>query len=213
MRRRERSRVGARHRPGGHHARTGAALPVRQLGRLLRLDLGRDVRHGIADDGGAQIVLASGTKEDGVANQDASADVCREGTGLAIPTANGDNAFERKDEGRQDTDSNLEDFAGPKVGNPQPFGSPPEPPPATPYEIWEIQGTAHRSSWSASESSTTGDRYRRALVELLRPGSDSRRGPGDLRRHPRFRRTAPVGAAVTVRGTCRSSGPVERRKT
>ena len=74
------------------------------------------------------------------------------GNGLAIPTANGDNAFERKDEGRQDTDSNLEDFAGPKVGNPQPFGSPPEPPPATPCEIWEIQGTAHRLSLSGAES-------------------------------------------------------------
>ena len=62
-------------------------------------------------------------REDGVANQDASADVCAR-NGPRAPTANGDNAFERKDEGRQDTDSNLEDFAGPKVGDPQPFGSP-----------------------------------------------------------------------------------------
>ena len=155
---------------------------------------------GISDDGGAQIVLASGTKEDGVANQDASADVCREGTGLAIPTANGDNAFERKDEGRQDTDSNVDDFVGPKVGNPQPFGSPPEPPPATPYQISEIQGTAHRSPHTGERALTTGivtvARSSSFYLQDPTPDADPATSEGILV----FGTTAPVGAAVTVRG-------------
>ncbi len=156
---------------------------------------------GISDDGGAQIVLAAGTKVDGVANQDSSADVCREGTGLAIPTTNGNRAFERKDEGRQDTDSNVDDFVGPQVGNPQPFGAPPEPPPATPYQISEIQGTAHRSPHAGERVLTTGivtvARSSSFYLQDPTPDADPATSEGILV----FGVTAPVGAAVTVRGT------------
>ena len=74
---------------------------------------------GIADDGGVRISTAAQTKVDGVANQDASADQCREGTGLSIPTSTSDNSFERKDGGTRDTDDNAADFDGPKIGAPE----------------------------------------------------------------------------------------------
>jgi hypothetical protein len=157
---------------------------------------------GIADDGGARVTLADGTTAvDGAANEDSSADQCREGTGLAIPTANGDNAFERKSEGRQDTDSNAQDFDGPKVGDPQPFGSPPEPPPATPHEIWEIQGAAHRSPLVGERVETTGV-VTAALsngiyIQDPTPDGDPATSDGIFV----FGGHAAVGSAVTVRGT------------
>lgn len=77
---------------------------------------------GISDSGGARIVDASGSVVDGVASSDGAEDQCREGSGLDLPTPNGDNAFERKDGGTQDTDDNSTDFQGPKSGEPQNLG-------------------------------------------------------------------------------------------
>ena len=98
---------------------------------------------GISDDGGARITLADATTVvDGVGSSNGAVDQCREGAGLAIPTTNGSNAFERKNAGAQDTDDNVADFDGPKAGNPQGFGTPPAPVSA---KIREIQGLAHVS--------------------------------------------------------------------
>jgi predicted extracellular nuclease len=65
---------------------------------------------------GARLADASGVVVDGVGSPTSP---CREGAGITTPTANGDNSFERKAGGRQDTDDNATDFAGPKAGNPQ----------------------------------------------------------------------------------------------
>ena len=98
---------------------------------------------GIADTGGARITLSDATTVvDGVGSSNGAVDQCREGAGLAIPTTNGSNAFERKNGGTQDTDDNAADFDGPKVGNPQGLGAPAAPVSA---KIREIQGLAHVS--------------------------------------------------------------------
>ena len=104
-----------------------------------------DTRYGlgISDDGGARITLADGTTVvDGVGSSNGAVDQCREGAGLAIPTANGTNAFERRNAGTQDTNDNAADFDGPKAGNPQGASAPPAPVSA---KIREIQGLAHVS--------------------------------------------------------------------
>jgi hypothetical protein len=102
---------------------------------------------GIADTGGARVTLPDGTTVvDGVGSSNGAVDQCREGAGLAIPTTNGSNAFERKNAGTQDTDDNAADFDGPKAGNPQGFGAPAAPVSA---KIREIQGLAHVSPLEA----------------------------------------------------------------
>jgi predicted extracellular nuclease len=97
---------------------------------------------GIADDGGARISTAAAAVVDGVGSSDGAVDACREGAGLAIPTANADNSFERRGAGTQDTDDNAVDFEGPKAGNPQGSGSGPGAVVAT---IGQIQGASHIS--------------------------------------------------------------------
>ena len=98
---------------------------------------------GISDDGGARITLADATTiVDGVGSSEGAVDLCREGVGLPIPTSNGNNAFERKNGGAQDTNDNVADFDGPQVGTPQGSTTPPAPVSA---KIREIQGLAHIS--------------------------------------------------------------------
>ncbi len=98
---------------------------------------------GISDDGGARITLADATTVvDGVGSSEGAVDQCREGAGLPIPTSNGNNAFERENGGAQDTDDNVADFDGPKVGTPQGSTTPPAP---VSVKIREIQGLAHIS--------------------------------------------------------------------
>jgi predicted extracellular nuclease len=98
---------------------------------------------GISDEGGARITLSDGsTVVDGVGSSEGTLDQCREGVGLVLPTTNGSNAFERKNAGTQDTDDNVADFVGPKVGTPQGTGAPPGPALAT---IQQVQGTGHVS--------------------------------------------------------------------
>lgn len=94
---------------------------------------------GVSDSGGARVVDAEGSVVDGVASSDGAEDQCREGTGLDIPTSNGDNAFERKNDGTQDTDDNAADFQGPKDGDPQNLGGGTNEAEITP--IHDIQGT------------------------------------------------------------------------
>lgn len=65
---------------------------------------------------GTRLVNASGGVIDGGGSPSSP---CREETGITTPTANGDNSFERKSGGRQDTDDNAADFVGPKAGTPQ----------------------------------------------------------------------------------------------
>jgi len=100
---------------------------------------------GLADTGGVRIIDAAGAVIDGAGSSDGATDVCREGVGLDIPTSNGDNSFERKNGGRQDTDDNAADFEGPKAGNPQNSGEAPEPPEPEVTPIHEIQGPGAES--------------------------------------------------------------------
>jgi len=75
---------------------------------------------GFTDGAGARIVTAANAVVDGVSGTLTAASECREGAGIpGMPTANGDQSYERKLGGTQDTDNNLEDFVGPKAGNPQ----------------------------------------------------------------------------------------------
>lgn len=75
---------------------------------------------GFADNGGARLADAAGTVVDQAGSS--GTNPCKEGAGLSLPTANGDNSFERKNGGAQDTDDNAADFDGPKAGNPQNLG-------------------------------------------------------------------------------------------
>ena len=62
------------------------------------------------------------TVVDGVGGNGIGGTQCREGSGIVgMPTANGDQAYERIG-GTQDTDDNVADFVGPKASNPQKFG-------------------------------------------------------------------------------------------
>jgi predicted extracellular nuclease len=135
---------------------------------------------GIADDGGARITLADGTTVvDGVGSSSGAVDACREGAGLSIPTANGDNGFERRTGGRQDTDDNAADFLGPKASNPQAFGTAPEPPFLT---IGEVQGsvgpaddgTLHRSPYAPPSGNGSGQAVivRGVIYEETRNGNN-----------------------------------------
>lgn len=92
---------------------------------------------------GARLVDASATAIDGVGSPNSP---CREGAGITTPTANGDSSFERKNAGRQDTDDNAADFAGPKPGDPQNLsGGGGEPQPEI-TSIHDIQGAGSESS-------------------------------------------------------------------
>src|SRR5215208_291995 len=77
---------------------------------------------GIADNGGIRLVdnATPGVVQDAVGSFAVIASAgCREGGGLTnIPTANGDNSFERIG-GTQDTNDNAADFTGPKESHPQ----------------------------------------------------------------------------------------------
>ncbi|MGH2556763.1 MAG: endonuclease/exonuclease/phosphatase family protein, partial [Actinomycetota bacterium] len=69
------------------------------------------------------------------------------GAGLTFPESNGENAFERRGGGSQDTNDNVADFEGPKTANPQnlsgEMNEPPEPPVAA--RIRDIQAATHFS--------------------------------------------------------------------
>lgn len=77
---------------------------------------------GIADNGGVQ--LRSSADPEAVVDAVGSTELTgngtafREGAGLTFPTANGDNAFTRKQDGTQDTDVNENDFDGPSTQPP-----------------------------------------------------------------------------------------------
>jgi uncharacterized protein len=75
---------------------------------------------GFTDGAGARIVDASSNVVDGVSGTLTATSECREGTGISgMPTTNGDQSYERKSGGTQDTNDNASDFTGPKTGNPQ----------------------------------------------------------------------------------------------
>ncbi|HZE29139.1 MAG TPA: Ig-like domain-containing protein, partial [Gaiellaceae bacterium] len=75
---------------------------------------------GFTDGAGARIVDASANVVDGVSGTLTAASDCREGSGIAgMPGTNGDQSYERKNGGTQDTNDNATDFAGPKAGDPQ----------------------------------------------------------------------------------------------
>ncbi len=102
---------------------------------------------GLSDTGGVRITAADGTVQDGVGSSDGDDDQCREGDGLVMALQDGDNGFERRNDGTQDTDDNVADFAGPKASDPQNLSgddTEPEPEPmATPVN--QIQGTGATS--------------------------------------------------------------------
>ncbi len=72
----------------------------------------------IADGGGVRITNSSGGFIDGVASDDASTSVCREGSGLSFPGSDANVSFHRDGAGSVDTDDNLADFAGPAASTP-----------------------------------------------------------------------------------------------
>ncbi|HSS81060.1 MAG TPA: lamin tail domain-containing protein [Gaiellaceae bacterium] len=75
---------------------------------------------GFSDGTGARIVDSGGTAVDGVSGTLTTASDCREGAGISgMPTTNGDQSYERKSGGTQDTNDNASDFVGPKAGDPQ----------------------------------------------------------------------------------------------
>ena len=90
---------------------------------------------------GARLLSASGATIDGVGSPISP---CREGTGLITPTANGDNSFERKNNGAQDSDDNAADFEGPKAAGPQNSGTVTPPLPAI-TKIHDLQGPGAES--------------------------------------------------------------------
>jgi predicted extracellular nuclease len=100
---------------------------------------------GITDTGGARLV-ANGARVDAVGSS-ATVPACKEGTGLSLPTSGDDTAFERRAEGTQDTDSNAQDFEGPKAGDPNNLaGDEPDPEPEPePTPINQIQGPGDES--------------------------------------------------------------------
>src|SRR3954471_12492363 len=75
---------------------------------------------GFTDGAGVRITNAALAVVDGVGGNGIGGTQCREGAGIAgMPTANGDNSYERRSGGTQDTDDNTADFDGPKAGGPQ----------------------------------------------------------------------------------------------
>ena len=99
---------------------------------------------GITDTGGARLIAADGST---VVDQVGSTggNPCREGDGLRPPTTNGENAFERRDDGNQDNDDNAADFEGPKTAGPENSGSAPTPRPPTITKIHDVQGPGAES--------------------------------------------------------------------
>ena len=75
---------------------------------------------GIGDTGGLQLRNADGAVIDAVGHTGVIA-AYREGTGLAFPTANGNDAFIRK--AAPDTDNNANDFTGPQAFAPENCGT------------------------------------------------------------------------------------------
>ncbi len=78
---------------------------------------------GVSDDGGIQLrssaAATSVVDAVGAVNLTAAnVAAYKEGTGLAFPTANGNNVFTRKADGTQDTDDNLADFDPPSTTPP-----------------------------------------------------------------------------------------------
>ena len=72
---------------------------------------------GIADGGAAQLRSDATTVVDAVG---AAGNLCAEGAGIAnIPTSNGDNAYERREGGTQDTNDNAADFVVHNPSQPQ----------------------------------------------------------------------------------------------
>jgi len=136
---------------------------------------------GIADTGGARLETAGATLQDAVGSTRTAA-ACREGAGLSFPSANGENAFERKG-GTQDTGDNAADLAGPQAAAPQNAsgdgGGDPPPPAVTPINA--IQGTGARSPLVGST----------VTIEAVVTGVDDEIGSS-------FERTFPGDAGIFV---------------
>ena len=154
----------------------GAYLFVNGAGTLA-FAADRTYSTGLSDDGGVRIVNGT-TVIDGVANQDSSADQCREGTGLSFPTQSGrTNAFERT----QDTDDNAADFDGPQLPDPQSSqGDVVDPGPAE-AKIHAVQG--------AGSASPLAGRF--VTIEGVVTGVDDEIGAN-------FERTFPGDAGIFV---------------
>ena len=106
-----------------------------------------------SNSSGARLVSASGAVIDGVGSPNSP---CREGAGLTTPTTNGENAFERKNGGMQDTDDNAADFEGPAAGDPQnTAGSTPPPEPGV-TKIHDIQGPGAESPLAGEDVTIEG---------------------------------------------------------
>ncbi|WP_166178337.1 lamin tail domain-containing protein [Rubrobacter tropicus] len=111
---------------------------------------------------GARLVDASGAVVDGVGSPNSP---CREGAGITTPATTGDNSFERRDGGRQDTEDNAADFVGPKAGGPQNLSGAGAPGPEI-TKIHDVQGPG-------AESPITG---RTVTVEGVVTGIDDEIG-------------------------------------
>lgn len=106
---------------------------------------------GISDEGGARILNAQNGVVDRVGSTQTSSE-CREGAGLALPTANEDRSFERKQGGTQDTDDNPADFESQSPSDPDNRTLRPQ---RDVTKIHDVQGSGERSPL-AGEGSTPG---------------------------------------------------------
>jgi len=201
--------------PTGTRATVPAARSIPPGGRYLFANsgssgLGADQSYGtgISDTGGVQVVGAGGTVLD---QAGAAASACKEGAGLAIPTANGDNAFERRAGGAQDTNDNAADFEGPKASGATACGAPcvdaaAPPPSGEAASVHAIQGAGHRSPLLGRAVTTSGvviaRRANGFYLQEPRPDADPATSEGIFvftgGEPPAV---AAVGAAVQVAGT------------
>ena len=133
-----------------------------------------------ANQSGILIVDDEGVIRDGVGSP---ASPCREGTGFATPTTNGDNSFERVG-GTTDTNDNASDFTGPKPGNPQSSGgNTTGEPPISGLRIHDIQGRQHLSPYRGSfaldvPGVVTARRFNGFYFQDAQPDDDDRTSEG-----------------------------------
>lgn len=106
-----------------------------------------------SNSSGVRVTYASGTVIDGVGSPNSP---CREGAGITTPTSNGENAFERKIDGTQDTDDSAADFEGPKASNPQNTGGGAPPPGPDITKIHDIQGYGAESPLAGENATIEG---------------------------------------------------------
>lgn len=164
---------------------------------------------GVSDNGGVRLANQGG----GVVDQVGAAGTqpCKEGSGITgIPTANGENAYERLG-GATDTDDNAVDLAGPKVADPQAAGHQPDPDPdpagcgdAPTAQISEVQGPGSATPIAGQtrrvEGVVTGRYGRGITIEDPTPDADPATSDGIFVFSDTLKESAVTGDLVRLTG-------------